>query len=734
MTLASLPVISVGVAFSPTNIQAAPSSQTFTDVTQYVRDFTTKMGTQHMLDRIEAGTIQFTLDNRSGYFSQTGTVLNTRLPVIVTATWSGTTYPIFYGLTEAVTERITDALNVDLDVTATDLMKMLSLRYLQVPNFWATYANVSSTAAWYRLGITKVATVTGASNPGTGTVTYQAVNNFNVGDIVTVTGLSIPTGTSYPSLNVVNGTVSVVGPKNSAGYAQYFEIGGFTSVTAYSAGSGTAVLNDLYDSKNNVNYTSNLTGSIAFPNYGALIYDMNTCIDLTDGTNTASGAVTIPMGSLSYGSASTNGLDFWVLGQGMQGSQIVSIGASVGGNAITFFLTVNSEGQLNAGYTPYGGSFTPVVPSNPHTVADGFWHHVGLVLVGTTMYYYVDGDFQVLYFGVDAASVFDGGNIGNGLAGEYELAAYIDEAVALNSSANQTDVLNRYKAGSLLQIGGLSTADMIAEVLCLAGFGYVASGAVVVPNYYVSPQLGTVNAWSPGTASTAYTEPYYWDTPVTSSTALDLIMQIADTEVGRFYQRPDGSWRFNTQTYYGTWTWTGTSGSWSTTYATPTGNYVWADDNSGVPYYGPSTQVIRDDADLWTSVRVDPQAGASQVYENTSAEPQYGNSTLTKSATINSSLNAALSEATYLGYLYRSPLPRVGAVEMRSETSNGYYNAVLLGTNFGDVVQFKRNPPGSNSGGQVNLPMIVESIAHDFAAEPGYLHTTFVLDPYPVRS
>jgi len=30
--------------------------------------------------------------------------------------------------------------------------------------------------------------------------------------------------------------------------------------------------------------------------------------------------------------------------------------------------------------------------------------------------------------------------------------------------------------------------------------------------------------------------------------------------------------------------------------------------------------------------------------------------------------------------------------------------------------------------------MIVESIAHDFAAEPGYLHTTFILDPYPVRS
>jgi len=729
--LAAIPTLNVKVAFSPTNIQSPPSAQTFTDVSQYVREFDTKMGLQHFLDRIEAGTLRLTFDNRTGYFSQTGTILDTRLPIQVTATWGGTTYNVFYGLTETITERITDVLNVDLEVTASDLTKNLSLRYLQSPGFWQQYANVSSTAGWYRLGITSTALVTGASNPGSGTVTYQAVNNFVAGQTVSVTGLTIPSGSGYTSLNVTNATIASVGTRNSAGFSSYFTVSGFPSTVSASSGSGTAIINQIVEQISGT-VTTGMNGLISFPGNGALIYDSNDCIDLTNGGTAPTGSVVIPQ--------STNGFDFWILGQSMQNSQITEISAVVGSTDYNFYLTVNSQGQLIPAYQPLGGSTTYVTPSTPFVVADGFWHHVGLILVGTTMYYYCDGVFGTLHTGVVTASVFSGGSIGSPAPGEYTLAAYVDEAVTLNNSANQTDVINRYVAGSLLQKSGLSTADMIAQVLTIAGFGSISSGAVSVPNYYVSTTYGSRSAWSPGTATSAYTEPYYWNTPVYTSTALDLILQISDTEVGHFYQCPDGSFQFNTRTYYGTWTWNSTTntGTWATTYSTPSGNYVWTDNGTNIPYYGPSTEVVRDDADLWTSVRVDPQAGTSQIYENTANEPKYGYSTLVKTACVNSSLNSALSAASYLGYLFRTPLPRVNSVELQAETvvggTIGYSVPAMLGTNFGDVVTFKRNPPGATGAGIINASMAVESVAHTFQAEPGTWHTTFILDPYPVRS
>ena len=64
----SLPILSVQIAFNPTNIQGLPSTQTWTDVTSYVRDFQSKIGRQHYLDRVEAGTISLNVSNRNGFF------------------------------------------------------------------------------------------------------------------------------------------------------------------------------------------------------------------------------------------------------------------------------------------------------------------------------------------------------------------------------------------------------------------------------------------------------------------------------------------------------------------------------------------------------------------------------------------------------------------------------------------------------------------------------------------
>jgi hypothetical protein len=279
--------------------------------------------------------------------------------------------------------------------------------------------------------------------------------------------------------------------------------------------------------------------------------------------------------------------------------------------------------------------------------------------------------------------------------------------------------------------------------LLLAGFGHITNGAIVLNTdlYYINDGA----AWVNGTSGNGFidVEPWYWDTPVTTSTALDLIGELTDTDIGSFYQKPDGTFAFHNQEFYGAWVWNSSTntGVWTPGSYTPTGDHVWTDDATSTYNYTNSTQVVRDDADTWPMVEVTPQAGVMQVYEDVSAEARYGYSVLTKTSTLHPSLNAALSTANYLGYLYRSPLPRVQAVELQTQNQNGGSNTALFGTQLGDVVNFIRTMPNASTSGTypaqrggINTNMIVESIALDFDAERGSYNFTATLDPYPIRT
>ena len=501
-----------------------------------------------------------------------------------------------------------------------------------------------------------------------------------------------------------------------------------------------------------------------------------------------------------------------------------------------------SNNSTPASISGRSGLATPVFRTRT-TVNDGYWHHVGFCNdSGGYLNVYADGILTPII--TSGGSSFNGWTTGNSLSPPYatiplrigasnsilgdstsaaSLSGLIDEVVISNNtnyvgSALLNELINRYVAGSLLSKGFPATSnqvlsgDRIAEVLCIAGFGTVAGGAVVLNSniYFIND---SATAWVNGLSTNGFTSvtPWFWDSPVTGSTALDLILQICDTDIGSFYQEPNGTFSFYNQNYYGTWSWTSSTstGTWTPTSYSPTGDHVWTDDTSSSYHYdGPSLQVTRDDVDVWTTVKVYPQSGAEQIYENASNEPRWGYSTLTKSGTLHTALTLALSTANFLGNLFKTPLPRVGNVELRSETSNGANMTALLNTEFGDVVTFKRTSPnaagagvipfsvvssGSNtlstspstfnvvstagastvggfyvtvsgttyfasytgitstsftgvtlaSGSVVistgttvflNPNMVVESISHDFQADPGTWHTSFILDPYPIRS
>jgi Concanavalin A-like lectin/glucanases superfamily len=98
-----MPTMQVQVAFQNNPYD---TSLTWTDITRYVMGLSTTMGRQHELQQVQPSTATITLTNQDGRFSPwntsspyyySGSGLTPGHPVRVTATWSGTTYPVFYG-------------------------------------------------------------------------------------------------------------------------------------------------------------------------------------------------------------------------------------------------------------------------------------------------------------------------------------------------------------------------------------------------------------------------------------------------------------------------------------------------------------------------------------------------------------------------------------------------------------------------------------------------------------
>ena len=760
MTLPTLPVPKVYVCFEPTaSVGGVPQSvytaanvpltnAYWTDVTKYVKDGSTNSGRQHYLDRVEPATLRLTFLGNDGFFMNgamngSGNALTPLMPIAVVQSWVATTYPVFWGLIETITEKNADQLNSDLQVEAADLTKYLSQKRVNAPSFWKLYAASASVQSWYSCNNLRTVVVTSGTGNGT-TITYQAQNTFQSGEKVTVAGLG-----GLATLNVANATISAV-------TASSFTVS-VTGVTAVSSGSGVAYICAAYDNQGAFNGT--YVGNVSYPLRGALIYVDDGCVDLANGTNKGSGYI-----ELNAYASTMGALDFWMLGQQIAGARICNVTGLVGTTYYKCVLEVSGAGTLALNVPGVGITDTGVI------VNDGYWHHVGVCSNSAgVLTIYADSGFHtisgVTFTGwstaLTASTTY---NLTIGAdSGTVALNAQIDEVV-ISTTANvatlETELLNRFRAGSMLQRGFPVTAskwlsgDRIAEILCLAGFGHINAGNVVIDSntFYISNAYKTPVAYTNYAAGNGFcaVEPYYWDSPVTSMTALDLILQVVDTDIGAFFQSPDGNFHFFTQNYYGSWAFTPTnystlpptppSGTWTPAYTAPTGQNIWTDDNSSVyAYDGITLKVVRDDADIWTTVRVTPQAGVDQIYEDTAVENRWGYSTLVKSSTVSASLSDALSSAYYMGYLYRTPLPRVPAVELRGETALGTNYPAMLATSLGDVVHFDRTSPNAGTGsspifaGIISQDMIVESIAHTFNYDPGTYHVSFSLDPYPVR-
>jgi len=169
-------------------------------------------------------------------------------------------------------------------------------------------------------------------------------------------------------------------------------------------------------------------------------------------------------------------------------------------NSTTMVVQSNTTSASISGRT---GTAHGIVRSNI-TVNDGYWHHIGLCNNSSgVLCIYADGTLTPIttssisysgwtttFSGTDYAlyiGAYNGFYFGGG--GTPTLAALIDEVIISNTTYNSTlytELLNRYKAGTLLTQGFPVTSnqvlsgDRIAEILCIAGFGTISGGQVVL--------------------------------------------------------------------------------------------------------------------------------------------------------------------------------------------------------------------------------------------------------------
>jgi hypothetical protein len=835
----------------------------------YARNFQTKMGRQHELDRSEAATLSLQLDNRDGRwypwntntFSYTSVttgatttfapsaILTVGVPVRILATWRGVQYPAYFGYVDAWQPSAPDELNTDTTVTATDILKLLSLTRLANANLYQSQllaANPSGVADLVRCNDTPTL--------GTGFLPLQ--NSGAGARILSGSSAGVTLSRASSATLVFSATYGIAGfPRlfNTAGgtfqlshknrlytvsYASmsdtslsYYTFTGCSLVqnTSITTQVGDFIYGGIAAPYVTTGSSTSLTAS-AFGKQGVQVYDPNAGgIDLTNGTS--SGVAWVGMVVTNYPSSTSAiagagyTIEGWFQNPSVNDVLLCFVDNGASSNASTTYAYnafVSSNGQIQISRTVITTSpATTTVFANTAgpSVNDGNWHLVTMSVVtaassGINLHLFVDGIYcgyaSVTTSATSGALVpggmFWGGSIPSGAAYNYVLqqaattATVSDLAFVMDEGLSATvppgfggQSLNRYRTGAHFKTaqttclvttattinnattttvpvgnstgfnpaGGMATAVVSGINYEINYTGTTATsllGVTLYPNATASTAtlaLPVGNAiYQTQTISTGYrlmevaevaglvpddnsttltTAPLNYSFGVVeqlsaepsttfATTALDYGFQFEDTENGFYYQDQSGNLVFLSRFYPQTH---------------PQNSAQWSDSGTATnqPHYQPNVEVFMDDLDTWEVAQMTTPGGATTyvsdptgTYVNQYAPRTYSRGQVWASRT---------QDVNALGYLivnrYRQPITRPQKVVLDCTYVDGSGNQpnqlAILGTNLWDQVVFNRSAYGSNYAQAV----VVESIAHDYKAEPGQWQTTFVLSPYEMN-
>jgi len=407
----------------------------------FTRDFQTKMGRQHELDRTEAATLALKLDNRDGrwypwntntfsYASATTgstdtyaptSILTVGVPVRIIATWQGKQYPVFFGYVDAWQPSAPDELNSDTTVQATDIFKLLSLTRLSNSNLYqqrllaplyAPNANIITPDLFRCNDNSSIVTGLGLQNTGvtafsTGSAALTTTSNATMTFVSTST-----TATTISNLSTGGGTFTLSHNNQlfNVRYGSYTGTGGIYTFRNCQTLQGS-VTTGLGDYIQGGVLKAVITGSATLQQQGVEVYDPNAggiSLGATGSPNTYSGYIALNNVNNVYGQLTNTGFGYtmegWFKGASVGDTLLAMIDYTSSLSLTTapqFAAIVGASGQVSYAQTEAisSGVTSAYLYSNPAgpNVTDGNWHLVtmgvapGAAASGVSVALYVDG-------------------------------------------------------------------------------------------------------------------------------------------------------------------------------------------------------------------------------------------------------------------------------------------------------------------------------------------------------
>jgi len=696
--ISNLPTLSVQIA----NVTASSFTSPFKvpygginnwqwlDITADVISHRTRRGKQHELDRFETGTLEVVLDNRLGqytpfeqatktYTKVSGGTVNVApkslaqpmTPIRVLATWNSTQYGVYTGFVDSWALNTPDEVNSQVTISASDGLKTLSTTRLLNPTIY-------------------------------------------------------PNNAVQPSGNSWN-------------------IASFCLVRCNEKSANTNILEDYFLGL----HSATIYGQATYNVIGPHPYDPSTAIDLSNGTSSPSAFITWP----DQNTGGVQGYIFYVSGW-FQNAKVGDIlcgnwqpdaykytYAQVGpsGHIYIYQSTLNTSGSPTITLV-HGGAGGP-------PVNDGKWHHVGLIFNGVTGT--SSGTVNAIVDGVTTggnSATFQlhtpvvGWNV-SGTQSSYLPAAATTAnvadlawrfAIAWPSGATPvTELQQTYRIGSLLTTTVVS-GQRILETLQVAGLVPVTygptSGAAIPSGAWVDD--GTNSGVPVNIAvGTQYVSGSASDS--TQKLASEVVLTSSDTELGAFYTGTAGTYIFRNRFFWGD--------NYRSQYLAGTSPTVSDQTNLADSSYSRfinDIDMLQDDLDLWTAAQITDVAGVqytptintdSNGLSSAEAQVRYGQRTIVR-ASYSADANTALEVGHALLWRHQVPQIRTNKVTLVAEAGDPT-TTTMLSANLGDIVLFERRDAGTAA---FSAPIAIESIQHEFKADPGQWHTTHTLSPFEI--
>ena len=507
------------------------------DITQWVATFNPKSGRQHELDRVESGTVTLRVDNRDGRFSPwntntytwnlvgggttTTSPLTINAPLTITASWSGTTYPVFIGNVDLIEPIPVNELDDDVTIQASDALKRMALRRLldgdvypnQIMADATRSTGTTSLSASAAVGATSLTLATPFPSPSTSGDTVLIIDGQYTEAVQIAAGWTA--GTNPVPLNYKTKYAHASGTtvNDASGYANLLTTNNKPYGHFYR-------LNDQAENpqaaKPTVNYALDtwknghapVYGSVAFGQPGSRIYDPDMAADLSNGTGAGTGFICAPPYQKSFsGLTGFYGYwtqECWVLSPNT-GDYVFSNYDAANHSAVA--VQISSGGQAQVVQHVMGSSSTtttyPTGVAGPTgvNIKDGRWHLITLQNYGGSITLYVDGQ-SVATGTLGTTCNADAAAWGAFVSGTsaltlpfYSCAGVVDECVFVWDFLNYygPNAKERFRKGQLLT-RAKSSGQKIAEALQVAGF---------IPN--VAPATTTINTTGTTGASTTLT-------------------------------------------------------------------------------------------------------------------------------------------------------------------------------------------------------------------------------------